>query len=371
MQILLDPQIFHIQKFGGISRLFVALLDHFNQLGDVEVNCPIIYSENLHLEDAGLNPKNVWSILRHLDFPGPRRLKEMIKQKGLKATSRALKRGNHDVFISTYFNPYFIPGLGATPFILTIYDMIHEIYPQYFVNDRTTAANKKLMIEKANRVVAISNQTREDIIKFYPHIDAEKIDVIYLAQSIVQNAPGVAGLPQKFILFVGNRPKYKNFDFFVKAIAPLLRTDSSLHLVCAGGGNFDTSEQELISELGIGNKVIQRNYKDHELGEYYRAATLFVFPSLYEGFGIPTLEAMSCGCPVILANSSCLKEIGGNAALYFEPNDAQSLLMQIQSLIENETLRKELISKGYEREKEFTWKKTASGYLETIRKALK
>ena len=124
---------------------------------------------------------------------------------------------------------------------------------------------------------------------------------------------------------------------------------------------------EVLESLGISNKVIQKNYKDSELASFYKAAKVFVFPSAYEGFGIPTLEAMKCGCPVILADNSCLPEVGGDAVVYFESGNTSSLANAIDRMLKDEILRKEMIQKGFKQVNEFSWEKTAEGYFNIIK----
>jgi len=166
-------------------------------------------------------------------------------------------------------------------------------------------------------------------------------------------------LPKKYILFVGSRSGYKNFNLFVEAITPLLVKDNELKLVCVGGGNFKEIENEKFKRLNIINKIYQYSVNDDILTYLYKKAVAFIFPSLYEGFGIPILEAFSCGCPVIASNTSSLPEVAGDAAVYFDPTDKLSMLNSIQKVIYNDELKKQLINKGIERVKEFTWEKTA------------
>jgi glycosyltransferase involved in cell wall biosynthesis len=174
-------------------------------------------------------------------------------------------------------------------------------------------------------------------------------------------------LPSEYILFVGSRFGYKNFEKFLKAVKNIVSLYSSYHVVCTGGGEFSESEKILINKLGLENRIHQYNVNDEEMPVYYSKAQLFVFPSLYEGFGMPILEAFACGCPTLLSNSSCFPEIAEKAALYFDPNDVDSMITMIIKVIESEELRKNMVAKGYERVKYFTWdeteKQTYSVYL--------
>ena len=368
MKVLLDPQIFLSQKFGGISRLFVEVWKGSVDNKDIDFQCPLLYSENYHLNESGLEPKNVLTVFHHLNFKGTGRIKDLLKVFSINKTRRRLKAQQFDVFLSTYYDTYFLEHLNKKPFILTVYDMIHEIFPEYFTSDTRTIPQKKRLIEEADKIIAISKQTKKDILKFYPTISPGKIDVVYLSQTIIENGASIADqLPSNFILFVGNRGAYKNFKLFVETTVPFLRADPTLHIVCAGGGKLSGKENEMLLSLDIADKVIQKDYKDSELASFYKSAKMFVFPSAYEGFGIPTLEAMKCGCPVILANSSCLPEVGGDAAMYFESGNVSSLANAIDRVLNDELLRKELIKKGFRQVNEFSWEKTAEGYFNVIK----
>lgn len=247
--------------------------------------------------------------------------------------------------------------------------MIHELFPEYFINDKMVVPNKIYLMEKATRIIAVSENTKKDIIKIYPHIDASKIDVVYHGCSIKINNKSVDFLPENYILFVGTRAIYKNFIFLVNSIAELLKNDSNLYLICAGGGNFNTDEKELICKLGLENQIIQKYFEEEELGTFYKKAKCFVFPSLYEGFGIPVLESMTCGCPVVLANHSSFPEVAGNAGVYFELNNSEDLKNKVKVLIQNETLRNEYSLKGLEQVKKFSWEEAAKECLTVYKKA--
>jgi glycosyltransferase involved in cell wall biosynthesis len=162
---------------------------------------------------------------------------------------------------------------------------------------------------------------------------------------------------EKYLLFTGNRGGYKNFDLFIKAVAPLLKK-YDLRLICTARP-FDKKETDLIEYLDIGNSVICRLVSEEELIALYARATAFVFPSLYEGFGIPVLEAFAAGCPAILSNTSSLPEVGGNGAVYFDPYSIDDIRTAIERVITSETLQKELIEKGKEQVKNFSWEKCA------------
>jgi glycosyltransferase involved in cell wall biosynthesis len=155
----------------------------------------------------------------------------------------------------------------------------------------------------------------------------------------------------------------------VTSIAEIFKNNPDLYLICAGGGEFEKEENELISSLKIENQIIQRSFEEDELGFFYKKAQCFVFPSKYEGFGIPVLESMACGCPVVLANHSAFPEVAGNAGVYFELNNSKDLKNKIEMLVQNKSLRDEYSQKGLIQVEKFSWQKAAEECLAVYKKA--
>jgi glycosyltransferase involved in cell wall biosynthesis len=367
MKILYDHQIFALQSYGGISRYFCELMNQFSKDPAMEFILPVGYSTNEYLKTTAIS-KNYWFI-KH-NYPHLNRFVDLLQKnvrysvidfflRNQKKSELMLKQQDFDIFHPTYYNPYFLKYLKTKPYVLTVYDMIHELYPDMFKGD-TTAIQKRQVIEGAAKIIAISGNTKTDIIRFYD-IDPQKIEVIPLATSLQINKPDTAlNLPQKYILFVGNRGGYKNFISFVNSISSLLREENDLFLVCAGGGAFSENEILLLDDLKIKMKVLYYPIaNDSTLLQFYRKAILFVFPSLYEGFGIPVLEAFSCGCPVAASNCSSLPEVGGESAHYFDPKNSASIRKVVEDIVHNYSLQDSLRARGYERLKLFSWEKTA------------
>lgn len=173
-----------------------------------------------------------------------------------------------------------------------------------------------------------------------------KIDVIYHGCSLQStiSKPNLH-LPQRYILFVGDRTSYKNFQRLAEAFSIIHQTDAHLHLICAGKP-FSKAESELISRIGIASHTLRISVNDQHLKELYNRALLFVYPSYYEGFGIPILEAYTCNCPVALSQASCFPEIAENAAAYFDPFSVSSMAEAIKSVIYDEAERTRLILAG-------------------------
>lgn len=356
MKVLYDHQIFTSQIYGGISRYFFELMKNIENDNGIKYELSLKYSNNHYLNKY--NDLKYKPFFINLTFRGKYRLINILNKK---ISKKFLIKGDYDIFHPTYYDPYFLNILNNKPFVLTIYDMIHEIYPEMFPLKDETSKKKKLLAQKATKIIAISENTKKDIIRLF-NIDEKKIEVIYLANSInpSKSTDDInIDLPKKYILFVGSRGGYKNYDLFIEAIAPLLVENNELKVVCVGGGNFKEIEKEKFKKLNIINKIFQYSVSDNILAYVYQKAIAFVFPSLYEGFGIPILESFASGCPVICSKTSSLPEVAGDAVVYFDPTDKLSMLNSIKKVIYDDKLRKQLIDKGIEREKEFTWEKTA------------
>jgi len=374
MKILFDHQIFTFQHFGGISRYFCELMDQFSWDPGIDFHLALRYSQNEHLhQHSQLN--RFWT-QRNNFFSDSQFFTNLQKKIHINALNHIfnnpnesiiwLKKQEYDVFHPTYYNPYFLKYLGKRPYILTIYDMIHEKYPGNFDKRDLTSIRKKILAENATGIVAISESTKADIMKFLD-IESHLIQVIHLASSFnPEKNPeqirlnGRDDFPEKYFLFVGNRSGYKNFTFLIEALFPVFKNNEKLHLICAGGGNFSDSEKELMRVMDMSSRVHIFPADDATLPYLYKNAYAFIFPSLYEGFGIPVLEAFSCSCPTVLSNTSSLPEVGGDAALYFDPVDSASMINVIEKILSDENLREDLITKGRSRSKLFSWEKTAS-----------
>jgi len=384
MKLLYDHQVFSIQHYGGISRYFCELMDQYSHDPEIGFRLALRYSQNdlLH-QYAQLN--RFWT-RRNAFFSDTQVITNLQRKirfnflnhlfNNRNESIRWLKGRDFDLFHPTYYDPYFLTYLQKRPYILTMYDMVHETYPGIFEKGDPTSEWKKILAKNASKIIAISEHTKADIIKFLD-IEPERIQVIYLASAfnpekipralrqIPEDTP-----PEKYLLFLGNRILYKNFTFLIEALVPVFQKNSDLHLICAGGGSFTQSELSLLRKMNITSRVHSFPADDNTLQHLYRNAVAFVFPSLYEGFGIPVLEAFSCGCPAVLSNTSSLPEIGGDAALYFDPYNRISLADSIERVLSDEQMRKNLIARGCERAKLFSWQKTAAVTKEVYKSAL-
>jgi glycosyltransferase involved in cell wall biosynthesis len=350
-----------------VSRYHYQLIKELNKLQDIETKLSLKYSNNFYInEDKSFNVKRFFP---NHKFYFKRTILDYINRF---STNQDLEKGNYDIFHPTYFNPYFLNHLNDKPFVLTVYDSIHEKYPEIINSIDKTLENKKVLLGKAGVIIAISNSTKNDLIQLYS-IPSEKIEVVYLAASINKTLASSnlkLSLPEKYILFVGNRDFYKNFNNFILSVEPLLKEYKNLLLICAGGSSFTNEENKFFHSKELENKILHKEADDVTLATLYSNALAFVFPTLYEGFGIPALEAMNCDCPVIMSNTSSLPEVGCEAAIYFDPNNIDNIREKIESVIFNKDLRNDLILKGINQRQKFSFEKTAKQTLEVYKQFL-
>lgn len=349
IKILYDPQMFDLQNYGGITRYFANLIKGIQQSGIFETRLPLIYSTNYCVRDFPQRIKN--NLIRSL-------IKKLFKRNkwNLNLASSEIRKNDFDLFHATYYNPYFLKDLKK-PLVVTVHDMIHENYPSLFGDAPEVIQQKKTVIEAADLLIAISNYTKQQILKYYPHLE-NRIKVVYHGIPETEITPATDSLPEKYLLYVGDRTtKYKNFIPFVSAIAPLLKSNSGLKLICAGGNDFNTSELNNFNQLGISAEISQLNATDAQLVQLYQQAMVFIYPSLEEGFGLPLLEAFKNGCPIACSDSSCLPEVGGNAVSYFDPLNLHAIHACIDKLITDPKLREKRRLDGYQQVKLFTFEK--------------
>jgi glycosyltransferase involved in cell wall biosynthesis len=264
--------------------------------------------------------------------------------------------------------------------VLTIHDLIFLLFPEYHLPLNKWFLNSfvPLFIRRADAIIAVSKCTKGDLIRYYS-VPSEKIKVIYegvdarfqpvTEPDALARVRAIYGLPERFILYVGTIEPRKNLSTLLEAYK-LLREEGLEHrLVIVGrkGWLYKGFFQRL-RELGLEGEVIFPGFvPDGDLPALYSAADLFVFPSLYEGFGLPVLEAMACGTPVIASNSSSLPEVIEDAGIMVDPLDVGALLRAIELILRDERMRREMRARGLEQAAKFSWERAARETLEVYR----
>lgn len=373
MKVLFDTQIFDWQINGGISRYFIELFQRFDTNKEIDLLFKCNHSYNTYIQNTKwLAHKRM---LKNIQFKGKlRAIKKVNEIVNRRFSNACLRRGKQDIFHPTYYETYFLKYLKQRPFVLTVYDLTHE---KFFAKNGVVekiVEQKKILIQRASHIISISENTKKDIISYYG-IAPEKITTVYLASSFTDDADdstindsNAGSLPASYILFVGSHKEvYKNFMGFVKEVAPVLHK-LNIHLVVAGGNTLNAAETALLKELDIFNRTVSfAHVSDAFLKHLYKNALVFIFPSLYEGFGIPVLEAMQCHCPVLLSNNSSLPEVGGTAAAYFDPFTEGDLGASLEKLIMDEPSRKQMLINGIDQAAKFNWDTTAAQHLEVYK----
>lgn len=362
MKVLYDYQIFQMQNFGGISRYFFELMNHAEGVG-YQYDLSLLASSNEYLSESS-------SVSSALTIPLGyySKLYRFTNQLNRKYSQFQSSYSKYDILHPTFYEDYYI-GKIQKPYVITVYDLINERLPQYFQGNQEFIDRKRRLMENASRVIAISENTKKDIVEYF-NIDESKIDVTYLAESLSPiTSQKMENLPARYILFIGKRGGYKNFENLYSAVKELLQKDSSgLVLLCAGGGNFSTAEKEKFVQDKVDKKIAYISFsKNEELKYLYENAVCFIFPSLYEGFGIPVLESFASGCVACISHSSSLKEIGGNAALYFDPDSPAEIKSTVEKALSLARANK-YIDDGYLELKKYNWKKTSEQTLEVYNK---
>jgi glycosyltransferase involved in cell wall biosynthesis len=365
LRVLVDPRVF---LFGrcGIARYSSSLCSGLAARG-FRLDVPLVMS--------GSDLYRGWFGYWDVDRVG--RVRQLLFRAvrfGTKlAYGRALHAGNYDVLLMTHpgFGDGFLSGLGGRPFVMVVHDIMRPRAAfDGFHNPIGHAVDRlAYLARRAARIVCVSASTKHDLMALAGS-RAEQISVVHPGLILdIDNQEAIAGaLPPRFLLFVGSRAGHKNFRLFVEALAPLLERDAELGLVCAGTP-LTRWEMDWIDSLGLGRRITTVAATDPELSFLYRRALCLVYPSLYEGFGLPVLEAMASGCPVVTARNSSLAEVAGDAALYVDPTDASSLCAAVARLIESREVRSDLAARGRLQARQFPLDRMIDGVAQCLAEA--
>jgi len=277
----------------------------------------------------------------------------------------------HVLFCPANIAPIYVPK--NKKLIITIHDVAFLSYSKTF--SKFFKFYYKFIIpiniKRANKIITVSNSSKKEIEKYYPYSNG-KIEVIYLGSSKKFKCLGLK--KKKQILYVGSMNERKNFIGILLAFNNLNLSDITLVMVGNYSTNFDlTNEaQEILNEAKLNPYIVFKSAIDNdELVKLYNESQLFVFPSFYEGFGLPVLEAMACGTPVICSSITSLPEVGGDAVVYCDPYNIDNIKEKIELVLGDENLQKEMSIKGLQRAKEFSWEKAAKEHLKVFNEVLK
>jgi len=294
------------------------------------------------------------------------------------AIPRILRRLGADLYHSPYYLMPYRPGM---PTVLTMYDLIPLLFPQHVSCTARLLFRwmTALALHAASQVIVISQATRRDLLTSY-HFPPQKVTAIPLAADSAFHPQPTAevervrrkyGFPENYLLYLGINKPHKNLVRLIEAWSLVIGSLGFDHWSLVIAGYWDSrypESQRRAEALGLDDTICFLGpVPEADLPALYSGATLFVFPSLYEGFGLPVLEAMACGTPVVCSNTSSLPEIVGEAALTFDPVDVTAMAAKIEEVLHNEALRDEMREKGLRQAAKFSWERTAKETLEVYR----
>jgi glycosyltransferase involved in cell wall biosynthesis len=372
VKIAFDYQIFFLQKYGGISRYIVRIAELLGSLGgEAKIFAPIYINRHLHALNDGL--KKGYYVEKYINKTG--RVMNFINNT---MCDRNIASWIPDVIHETYYKAR-VPETPKCPRVVTVHDMIHELFPDAFPAEDRTAELKREAVLRADHIICVSESTRKDL-QTILDIPSAKVSVIHHGPGYIKEVDaGEQGdkecvkdrLESPYLLYVGPRRGYKNFKGLLKGLALSTKILSDLSLVLFGGGDISESERGLIGNMKVKEgRIIHISGDDALLRALYADAEALVYPSLYEGFGFPPLEAMGLGCPVVCSCTSSLPEIVGDAGMYFDPYQPESIANAIEKIIYSEALRKEIVRLGYIRVKKFAWETCASSTMQIYNKII-
>lgn len=367
MNIVFDHQIFTQQSYGGISRYHVRLAQGLIALGD-QVNIVAPIHRNRYLQD--LSKSSVQGI-EFEKFPPKTGRLAMLANHYL--SQHKLRNTIPDILHETYYSAKPVTT-AASACIITVHDMIHEKYPANFLLRDPAIKYKRLTVDRADHIICISNSTKSDLCALFK-VHEDRISVVHHGFEKFGTYPNPVISQSKetrpFLLYVGSRGGYKNFEGMLKAVSSSFSLKRTFDIVAFGGGAFNAAEQSIIAQFGFSPYAVRQvSGGDDVLGRLYAQARAFVYPSLYEGFGLPPLEAMAHDCPVVTSNTSSMPEVVGDAGAYFDPIDIESQAHAIESVVFDEQRRNQLIKAGRLRLPLFSWDRCASETQDVYKKVL-
>jgi len=362
MLIGIDGNEANVESKVGISEFAYRLLSEFYRKKNKDLQFEVYLKEKPNSEMP--REENFWKY----KIVGP---KPFWTQIGLPLALFSHRQKPDIFFTPTHYAPRFSP----IPTVVSVMDLSFLQFPQLFKSSDLQKLKNwtAYSVKKATKIITISQSSKDDIINEYK-VAKDKVKVVYLGIKEEEKANNMTQILEKhniktpYVLFVGTLQPRKNIAGLVQAFAKVVKKNPSLTLVIIGkkGWLYD----EILSapeKFGVGKNVVFLDFvKDEELPTFYKNAVCFVLPSLYEGFGLPVLEAMKYGCPVITSNISSLPEAGGDAAVYVNPDSIEDIAEKIEKVVNDKALQESMRKKGLSQVKKFSWEKSAQEVLTVL-----
>lgn len=365
MRIFYDHQLFSLQDAGGAARYYYELIRHIQPYPDIEIEISLGLNRTIYPFYSLKGYKARISGRRSPIRPGLIRysVNEILN------LPLAVRRFPFDVYHSTFYR--------ATPFVrrhrvvVTHHDATHERYPEMFRNSSVIIRNKQKVYASAHAIICVSESSKRDLLEYYS-VDPGRVFVVHHGFSPFAPESAASEFPdwlkRPYLLFVGFRGTYKNFDALLRAYAES-GIARDYDLVTVGGGPFSKNELAAAQSFGVASRLKNiQGARDGLLAKLYERASLFVYPSLHEGFGFPPLEAMSMGCPVLANATSSMPEICGDAAFYFKGEGLTRALLDVLNDNDSLAIKRE---RGYEQIRSFSWARAAAATRDIYINAVK
>ena len=365
MKVLFDHDIFQNYRYGGISRYIVELHKTLSHSTAVTSYLCAPFCGNEYVDEI----EGDSSVIGNWKWParlpkGKRFLREQI----LRGAGTLIQP---DILHGTFFYRAKAPSF-AKRFVITLHDMTNELLPQFFAADDPMPIHKRTAVENADHIICISERTRLDAMEIYRQ-PAEKFSVVHHGAISLPAASELPAELQKtdYLLFVGQRAGYKNFSALLSAFASSRRLRGDFVLVCCGGGPLTVAERATMTALALPDHAVKQfSGSDALLAALYKDAAALVYPSLYEGFGMPLLEAFSMGCPVVASLHGAIPEVAGNAVEYIGAASEEDMIQSIEAVVYDSDRAASLRTAGAARVAQFSWDKCATETIDAYHKAM-
>ncbi len=362
MKISFNSTIFSQEKAGGISRYFICLIKKLIE-NNIDIKVTSILHKNIFLKTLSKKHSSGFYLSNYPLF-------KWVENLNNSKFNKYNLTNQTDIIHDTYYT-FGVKKLKKMKKIITVHDLIHEKFRDFYRNSQYLINLKKKSFEDCDHFICVSQNTKKDLIENY-NIDKDRISVIYHGADhlIKKKASMNFKIDYPFILFVGNREKYKNFEFLLKAYSKSKKISSNFNLVCFGGGKFSKKENELIDKFYITKKIIHVTGDDQLLCNYYSNAKALIIPSIYEGFGLTLIEAMRFKCPIFCSNIDVFKEISDDHVINFDPRNELNLISQLEDNLFNENKLNEISLKAFKNSENFTWEKSALNTIKVYNKLI-
>ena len=365
VRIHYDHQVFSLQNTGGNSRYYFELMRHLAHYPDVrqELFLGLHQSGMPFMELAG----DTVRVVEHESLLAPGGKRYVINE--LLNNAYALSRGTFDIYHPTHHR--YLPFARARRMVITHHDCTHEKFPAEFRYLDQVLRSKRALFARADVIICISEASRHDLLHFYD-VDPAKTRTVHHGFTHLERSPQAADdikkrVRREYVLYVGSRAVYKNFRGLLQAFRSA-RLHEVMDMLAVGGGPFSAQETASVAELGLTQAVtIIPTVTDELLAEAYAGARLLAYPSLSEGFGLPPLEAMSLGCPVLACHASSIPEVCGDAPFYYDPQQPESMRHALLLAVEDREARERAIARGREVVARYSWEKCSQETLTVYR----